>query len=336
MKKVLNRLTQYETLSEDESRNIIIEISEGKLNTSEIASFLTIFMIRNITIEELNGFRKALIELSLKINLDEYDLIDLCGTGGDEKDTFNISTLASFVTAGSGVKVAKHGNYGVSSSCGSSNVLESLGLNFNNNSNKIKEAVDKANICFLHAPLFHPAMKNVAPVRKELGLKTFFNMLGPMVNPTMPKKQIVGVYNLELARIYNYLYQQTDISYNVIHSLDGYDEISLTGDTKVYSRESEFILESKDFNLKNIKSDSIKGGIDIKSSSKIFMNVLNGNGTNDQEDVVCANASLAIAISKKEKACCANRANRVSRVAGAHEPCYTNQSRVLSYASKHS
>ena len=164
MKKVLNRLTQYETLSEDESRNIIIEISEGKLNTSEIASFLTIFMIRNITIEELNGFRKALIELSLKINLDEYDLIDLCGTGGDEKDTFNISTLASFVTAGSGVKVAKHGNYGVSSSCGSSNVLESLGLNFNNNSNKIKEAVDKANICFLHAPLFHPAMKNVAPV----------------------------------------------------------------------------------------------------------------------------------------------------------------------------
>ena len=250
MKKVLNRLTQYETLTEDESRNIIIEISEGKLNTSEISSFLTIFMIRNITIEELNGFRKALIELSLKIDLEEFDPIDLCGTGGDEKDTFNISTLASFVTAGSGVKVAKHGNYGVSSSCGSSNVLESLGLNFNNDSNKIKEAVDKANICFLHAPLFHPAMKNVAPVRKELGLKTFFNMLGPMVNPSMPKKQIVGVYNLELARIYNYLYQLTDINYNIIHSLDGYDEISLTGNTKVYSRKSEFILESEDFNLR--------------------------------------------------------------------------------------
>ena len=299
MKKVLNRLTQYETLTEDESRNIIIEISEGKLNTSEISSFLTIFMIRNITIEELNGFRKALIELSLKINLEEFDPIDLCGTGGDEKDTFNISTLASFVTAGTGVKVAKHGNYGVSSSCGSSNVLESLGLNFDNDSNKIKEAVDKANICFLHAPLFHPAMKNVAPVRKELGLKTFFNMLGPMVNPTMPKKQIVGVYNLELARIYNYLYQLTDINYNIIHSLDGYDEISLTGNTKVYSRKSEFILESEDFNLKNINPVDIKGGIDIKSSAKIFMNVLNGDGSNDQENVVCANASLAIAISKK-------------------------------------
>ena len=298
MKKILNRLTQYETLTEKESRDIIIDISEGKLNTSEISSFLTIFMIRNITIEELNGFRKALIELSLKIDLNEFDPIDLCGTGGDEKDTFNISTLASFVTAGSGVKVAKHGNYGVSSSCGSSNVLEYLDLKFNNDSDKIRKAVDKANICFLHAPLFHPAMKNVAPVRKELGLKTFFNMLGPMVNPSMPKKQVVGVYNLELARIYNYLYQTTDINYNIIHSIDGYDEISLTNGTKVYSRESEFILGSEDFNLKDIDSKNIIGGKDIKSSSKIFMDVLNGKSSTDQENVVCANASLAIAISK--------------------------------------
>ena len=298
MKKILNRLTQYETLTEKESRGIIIDISEGKLNTSEISSFLTIFMIRNITIEELNGFRKALIELSLKIDLNEFDPIDLCGTGGDEKDTFNISTLASFVTAGSGVKVAKHGNYGVSSSCGSSNVLEYLDLKFNNDSDKIRKAVDKANICFLHAPLFHPAMKNVAPVRKELGLKTFFNMLGPMVNPSMPKKQVVGVYNLELARIYNYLYQTTDINYNIIHSIDGYDEISLTNGTKVYSRESEFILDSKDFSLKDIDSKNIRGGKDVESSSKIFMDVLNGEASNDQENVVCANASLAIAISK--------------------------------------
>ena len=329
MKKVLNRLTQYETLTEDESRNIIIEISEGKLNTSEISSFLTVFMIRNITIEELNGFRKALIELSLKIDLEEFDPIDLCGTGGDEKDTFNISTLASFVTAGSGVKVAKHGNYGVSSSCGSSNVLESLGLNFNNDSNKIKEAVDKANICFLHAPLFHPAMKNVAPVRKELGLKTFFNMLGPMVNPSMPKKQIVGVYNLELARIYNYLYQLTDINYNIIHSLDGYDEISLTSNTKVYSRKSEFILESEDFNLKNINPLDIKGGIDIKSSSKIFMNVLNGNGSNHQENVVCANASLAIAISKEISILDAFEEAKESIKSGKALKCFNNLINIM-------
>ena len=329
MKKVLNRLTQYETLTEDESRNIIIEISEGKLNTSEISSFLTIFMIRNITIEELNGFRKALIELSLKIDLEEFDPIDLCGTGGDEKDTFNISTLASFVTAGSGVKVAKHGNYGVSSSCGSSNVLESLGLNFNNDSNKIKEAVDKANICFLHAPLFHPAMKNVAPVRKELGLKTFFNMLGPMVNPSMPKKQIVGVYNLELARIYNYLYQLTDINYNIIHSLDGYDEISLTSNTKVYSRKSEFILESEDFNLKSINPSDIKGGIDIKSSSKIFMNVLNGNGSSHQENVVCANASLAISISKKISILDAFEEAKESIKSGKALKCFNNLINIM-------
>ena len=298
MKEILNRLTNYETLTEKEASDIIIQISEGKLNTSEISSFLTIFMIRNITIEELSGFRKALIDLSLKIDLDEFDTIDLCGTGGDEKDTFNISTLASFVTAGSGVKVAKHGNYGVSSSCGSSNVLEHLGINFTNDYDKIKNAVDKANICFLHAPLFHPAMKNVAPVRKELRLKTFFNMLGPMVNPSMPKKQMVGVYNLELARIYNYLYQNTNIEYNIIHALDGYDEISLTNDTKIYSNNYERILKSKEFELENLKASEIKGGSDIPSSSKIFMNVLNGAGTESQNNVVCANAGIAISISK--------------------------------------
>ena len=240
-----------------------------------------------------------------------------------------IRDRASFVSAGTGVKVAKHGNYGVSSSCGSSNVLESLGLNFNNDSNKIKEAVDKANICFLHAPLFHPAMKNVAPVRKELGLKTFFNMLGPMVNPTMPKKQIVGVYNLELARIYNYLYQLTDINYNIIHSLDGYDEISLTGNTKVYSRKSEFILESEDFNLKNINPVDIKGGIDIKSSSKIFMNVLNGDGSNHQENVVCANASLAIAISKKISILDAFEEAKESIKSGKALKCFNNLINIM-------
>ena len=298
MKEILKRLITYKSLSEEESKDILIKISNGELNNSQISSFLTVYMMRNITLQELKGFRDALIELCIKVDLNEFDSIDLCGTGGDGKDTFNISTLASFVTAGSGCNVAKHGNYGVSSSCGSSNVLEYLDLKFNNDSDKIRKAVDKANICFLHAPLFHPAMKNVAPVRKELGLKTFFNMLGPMVNPSMPKKQVVGVYNLELARIYNYLYQTTDINYNIIHSIDGYDEISLTKGTKVYSRESEFILDSKDFSLKDIDSKNIRGGKDIESSSKIFMDVLNGEASNDQENVVCANASLAIAISK--------------------------------------
>ena len=298
MKEILNRLIKYKTLNEVESKDILIKISNGELNNSQISSFLTVYMMRNITLQELKGFKDALIELCIKVDLKEFDTIDLCGTGGDGKDTFNISTLASFVTAGSGCKVAKHGNYGVSSGCGSSNVLESLGIKFTNDYDILKKAIDKSGICFLHAPLFHPAMKNVAPIRKELGMKTFFNMLGPLVNPSMPKKQIVGVFNLELARIYNYLLQKTDKKYSIIYSLDGYDEISLTNDTKIYSNNSEKNYSSKEFGLENIKPDEIKGGIDIPSSSKIFMNVLNGNGSDSQNNVVCANAGLAISTSR--------------------------------------
>ena len=298
MKEILNRLIKYKTLNEVESKDILIKISNGELNNSQISSFLTVYMMRNITLQELKGFKDALIELCIKVDLKEFDTIDLCGTGGDGKDTFNISTLASFVTAGSGCKVAKHGNYGVSSGCGSSNVLESLGIKFTNDYDILKKAIDKSGICFLHAPLFHPAMKNVAPIRKELGMKTFFNMLGPLVNPSMPKKQIVGVFNLELARIYNYLLQKTDKKYSIIYSLDGYDEISLTNDTKIYSNNSEKNYSSKEFELENIKTDEIKGGIDIPSSSKIFMNVLNGTGTESQNNVVCANAGVAISTSR--------------------------------------
>ena len=298
MKEILNRLITYKSLNEEESKDILIKISNSELNNSQISSFLTVYMMRNITLQELKGFKDALIELCIKVNLKEFDTIDLCGTGGDGKDTFNISTLASFVTAGSGCNVAKHGNYGVSSGCGSSNVLESLGVKFTNNYDILRKAIDKSGICFLHAPLFHPAMKNVAPVRRELGLKTFFNMLGPLVNPSMPKKQIVGVFNLELARIYNYLLQKSDKKYSIIYSLDGYDEISLTNDTKIYSNRFEKNYSSKEFGLENIKPDEIKGGLDIASSSKMFMNILNGSGTQSQNNVVCANAGVAISTSK--------------------------------------
>ena len=298
MKEILNRLITYKSLNEEESKDILIKISNSELNNSQISSFLTVYMMRNITLQELKGFKDALIELCIKVNLKEFDTIDLCGTGGDGKDTFNISTLASFVTAGSGCNVAKHGNYGVSSGCGSSNVLESLGVKFTNNYDILRKAIDKSGICFLHAPLFHPAMKNVAPVRRELGLKTFFNMLGPLVNPSMPKKQIVGVFNLELARIYNYLLQKSDKKYSIIYSLDGYDEISLTNDTKIYSNRFEKNYSSKEFGLENIKPDEIKGGLDIASSSKMFINILNGSGTQSQNNVVCANAGVAISTSK--------------------------------------
>src|SRR5210317_386114 len=233
MKAILNRLIQHQQLSKEEARQMIINIAEGQYNTSQIASFLTVYMIRSISLEELEGFREALLELCIAIDLSEFNAIDLCGTGGDNKDTFNISTLSAFVTAGAGVNVTKHGNYGVSSSCGSSNVLEYLGIKFSNNFDFLRKSIEKCGICILHAPLFHPAMKHVAPIRKELGLKTFFNILGPLVNPSFPKNQIVGVYSLELARLYSYLFQKTKKNYAIIHSLDGYDEISLTGATKI-------------------------------------------------------------------------------------------------------
>ena len=274
---------------------MIINIAEGQYNTSQIASFLTVYMMRSINLEELEGFRSALLELCIAIDLSEFDTIDLCGTGGDGKDTFNISTLSSFVTAGAGVKVTKHGNYGVSSGCGSSNVLEALGIKFSNDQDFLKRCVDQAGICILHAPLFHPAMKNVAPVRRELGVKTFFNMLGPLVNPAFPKNQLTGVFNLELARLYHYLFQKTDTNFTILYALDGYDEISLTGPTKAFSKNSEGILTPQDFGVLPLEASQIAGGDNVESSANIFMNVIQNKGTQAQQEVVCANAGMAIA-----------------------------------------
>ncbi len=299
MKQILNRLINHETISKEEAKNVLVNISKGEYNTSQIAAFLTVYMMRSITIEELEGFRNALLDLCVAIDLKEYNTIDLCGTGGDGKDTFNISTLASFVTAGAGIHVTKHGNYGVSSKCGSSNVMEYLGIKFSNDKDFLKKTIEEAGICVLHAPLFHPAMKNVAPIRRELGVKTFFNMLGPMVNPAFPQNQMVGVFNLELARMYGYLYQNTDKNYTILHALDGYDEISLTGTTKVIRNESEQMLTAEDFDVKQHLQTDIIGGDTIEESAKIFMAVLSGKGTDPQNNVVCANAGMAIATVKK-------------------------------------
>ena len=295
MKAILNRLIQHQQLSKEEARQMIINIADGQYNTSQIASFLTVYMMRSISLEELEGFRSALLELCIAIDLSEFDTIDLCGTGGDGKDTFNISTLSSFVTAGAGVKVTKHGNYGVSSGCGSSNVLEALGIKFSNDQDFLKRCVDQAGICILHAPLFHPAMKNVAPVRRELGVKTFFNILGPLVNPAFPKNQLTGVFNLELARLYHYLFQKTDTNFTILYALDGYDEISLTGPTKAFSKNSEGILTPQDFGVLPLEASQIAGGDNVESSAKIFMNVIQNKGTQAQQEVVCANAGMAIA-----------------------------------------
>ncbi len=295
MKNILNRLINHEVLSKLEAKEVLVKISNGSYNTSQIASFLTVYMMRNITIEELAGFREALLELCIPIDLSNYNTIDLCGTGGDGKDTFNISTLAAFVAAGAEIKVAKHGNYGVSSISGSSNVMEVLGIKFSNEKTYLEKCIEQAGICILHAPLFHPAMKNVAPIRKELAVKTFFNMLGPMVNPSFPKNQLVGVFNLELARMYSYLYQNTKTNFTILHSLDGYDEISLTGNTKIITNSIEEMLKPDDFGVSILKQNEIQGGKTIDESAKLFMNILEGKGSDAQNNVVCANAGMAIA-----------------------------------------
>ena len=294
MKTILNRLINHETLSKEEAKDVLVNISNGSYNPSQIASFLTVYMMRSISIDELAGFREALLELCVRIDLSAYNAIDIVGTGGDGKDTFNISTLASFVTAGAGIKVAKHGNYGVSSISGSSNVMENLGVKFSNDKDFLEKCIDQAGVCILHAPLFHPAMKNVAPIRKELAARTFFNMLGPMINPSFPKNQLVGVFNLEIARLYAYLYQQTDINYTILHSLDGYDEVSLTGPTKIITSTKELILNPNDFGVRYLEQSEIEGGKTIKESAAIFMNIISGKGAEAQNNVVCANAAMAI------------------------------------------
>lgn len=299
MKETLNRLINQEILHKEDAKQILINMAKGAYNPSQTAAFLTVYMMRSITIEELEGFRDALLELCLAIDLKDFDPIDLCGTGGDGKDTFNISTLASFVTAGAGIYVTKHGNYGVSSTCGSSNVMEFLGIKFSNEADFLRKCIETSGICVLHAPLFHPAMKNVAPIRRELAVKTFFNMLGPMVNPAFPKNQIVGVFNLELARMYGYLYQNTDKKYTILHALDGYDEISLTGRTKTISNTTEAMLLPEDFGVTAIPQKAIAGGATIEASAQIFIDILQGKGTEAQNNVVCANAGIAIATAKE-------------------------------------
>ena len=294
MEKFLKRLFEEETLSKKESKEIIHEIASGKHNHAHIASFLTVYLMRSITVDELSGFRDALLDLALQIDLSDFNTVDLCGTGGDSKNTFNISTAASFVTAGSGQKVAKHGNYGVSSVSGSSNMLEHFGYSFTNNESALKRQIDKANICFLHAPLFHPAMKTVAPVRKELRMKTFFNLLGPLVNPAQPHSQLTGVYSYFVLDLYSDLFKQTNIKHSIVHSVDGYDEISLTSAAEVIQNNKYKVYNPEDLGLKQYKAQDLFGGNKVADSADIFISVLEGKGSEAQTNVVLVNAAFAL------------------------------------------
>jgi anthranilate phosphoribosyltransferase len=300
MKQILNELIDHRSLTKESARNVLVELANGKYNPSQMSAFMTVYMMRSITVDELLGFRDAMLELCVPARFD-LPVMDVCGTGGDGKNTFNISTLSSFVVAAAGQPVAKHGNYGVSSPCGSSNVLEFFGYKFTNDIDTLKRCLDRANICFMHAPMFHPAMKNIAPIRKELGVKTFFNMLGPMVNPAFPSRQLVGVFSLELARQYGYLYQNTDKDFVILHSLDGYDQVSLTGAFKYFYNGGERILEPRDLGLPQLSQEDIRGGDSVEESAGVFMKVLEGKGTPSQNAAVIANAGMALYAGHQEE-----------------------------------
>ena len=294
MKQILNRLINKETLSTSEAKSILIDISNQKYNEAQLVSFLTIFLMRQLTVDEFVGFREALLDLSLKVDLGDFETIDLVGTGGDGKDSFNISTLSSFIVAGAGYKVTKHGNYGSSSVSGSSNVLEHLGYKFTNNVDLLKKQLEEANIAFLHAPLFHPALKAVGPVRKALGLRTIFNLLGPVVNPSKPKHQLLGVYSKDIGELYSEMLKSVNVNYSIVHSVDGYDEISLTSDFDLFVEGKYSLVSPEYIGFTKILQSDIYGGKTIASAGEIFINILDGNGTDAQNNVVLINSAYAI------------------------------------------
>ncbi|MFY9152859.1 MAG: anthranilate phosphoribosyltransferase [Prolixibacteraceae bacterium] len=301
MKNILNDLFSGKTLSKDEACIMLVRIAEGQFTDAEIAAFLTVFRMRRIKAEELAGFRQALLELCVHIDFSDYNTLDIVGTGGDGKDTFNISTLSAFVVAGAGIKVTKHGNYGLSSVSGSSNMFEYFGYRFSNDQAKLRREVEEAGICFLHAPLFHPAMKSVGPVRKALKVKTLFNMMGPIINPSFPKNQLVGVYDLDVMDLYHEVFKESGQNYMIVHSLDGYDEISLTGDARFVSNETEDNLSPADFGFTPFSQEELYGGETVEQAAGIFKSVLEGTGTAAQQNVVIANAALGIKCVSPEK-----------------------------------
>ncbi|MCG8327977.1 MAG: anthranilate phosphoribosyltransferase [Chitinophagales bacterium] len=301
MKNILTKLFEHQKLSRQEAREVLLNISNAAYNPIQVASFMTVYQMRPISIHELQGFRDALLELCVPFDLEGIESIDIVGTGGDKKNTFNISTLSSVVVAGAGYKVTKHGSYGVSSSVGSSNVLQALGYQFTNDKDELKRQLEKANICFLHAPLFHPAMKEVVPIRRDLGMKTFFNMLGPLVNPIQPTHQLFGTFSLELSRLYQYIMQETGRRFSIVYALDGYDEVSLTGAFRLRTNEADTVLQPEDIGRKRLLPQELHGGDTAEEAANIFMDVLRNESTAAQQEVVVANAGLAIQCMQPKK-----------------------------------
>jgi len=294
MKQILNQLFNHQSLTKQEAAEVMTNIAAGKYNDAQIAAFISVYLMRSIELDEVIGFRNALLELAIPMDLSEFDALDIVGTGGDGKNTFNISTCSCFAVAGAGYKVAKHGNYGATSVSGASNVLEYYGAKFTTDINVIKRSLDQSGFAYLHAPFCNPAMKNVAPVRKNLGVRTFFNVLGPLISPVRPQYQCLGVYSLKMMRLYNYIYQNLGVQYSVVHSLDGYDEISLTDTCKIMTNAGEFVYTPEQLGFSRLKQEELSGGETVDDAARIFINVLDNKATEAQRNAVIINSALAI------------------------------------------
>lgn len=301
MRQILNRLFEHQALSRTEAHEVMKKMAEGKYNESQIAAFISVYLMRSIELDEILGFREALLSMALPLDFSGFNILDIVGTGGDEKNTFNISTAACFAVAGAGYQVVKHGNYAATSVSGSSNVLEYFGARFTTDERVLKQSLEAGGFAYLHAPIFNPAMKNVVPVRKSLGVRTFFNVLGPLISPARPQVQCLGVYNLKMLRLYSYIYQQLGMKYSIVHSLDGYDEISLTDASMVVTNQGERILSPAQLGYSVLQQRDLYGGATIQEAAGIFMNVLDGKATEAQRNAVTVNAAIAIQTQCPEK-----------------------------------
>lgn len=301
MKNILLKLLEYQYLNQNEARSLLMSIARGEVSDSQVSAIITIFLMRSISVDEVLGFREALLEMRVPVDFSQYKAIDIVGTGGDGKNTFNISTTASFVVAGAGYPVVKHGNYGATSLSGASNAMEAQGIRFTTDMGKLKRSIEECNIAYMHAPLFSPALKAVAPVRKSLGVRTFFNVLGPLINPSDPEYQLLGVYDLSMSRLYSYIYQANRKRFGIVHSLDGYDEISLTGQFKFVTNGGEQLFSPEELGFERINPRDITGGNTLEEAVSIFGNVINCTATSQQMNVVIANAAFAIQIIEAEK-----------------------------------
>ncbi|MCC8113126.1 MAG: anthranilate phosphoribosyltransferase [Bacteroidales bacterium] len=301
MKNILQRLVNHEELTSETAALAMLKMTSGQCSDAQMASFLTVYQMRGVSVDEFIGFRDALLTTRVPIDLSEYNPIDIVGTGGDGKNTFNISTCACFVVAGAGYKVCKHGNYGATSISGASNVIEQHGVKFTADEDRIKRSIEECNIAYLHAQLFNPAMKHVGPVRKALQLRTIFNLLGPVVNPCLPKRQLLGVADLRQMRLYVNVFQKLGMDFAVVNSIDGYDEISLTGKFVVETNRYQMVRTPGDLGLPEVRPTELFGGNTPQEAARIFDSILDGTATKAQTDVVVANAAFAIQVIEPER-----------------------------------